>query len=200
MNSTAEILYSKLVKRKMYFRPFKWDFLIENDNALIQNISNNKYFKIHYEKYKKICQLYPSMSDINDYVNGCFINGDINIYDLKYEDISEKIHKWDKAKRSYLEYIETEIEEVKNYLKENDLVKSDLYKGSIPLIFSLYHSKKISKLTLAVIYCLNEKEFDLIKKSTKLKDKSIQKNLFYLELYKGYKLFKLLQFSQKSNT
>jgi hypothetical protein len=191
MNSTPEMLYSRLIYLNGYFKPFNWNYkVINNESYLLNNINNNKYY-LRYEKlYNLICKLYPSKKDITNFTNGFFIDNN-DIYKIDINNIDKSIARWTNLNKNYINNIKNDIETIKLVSKEKKVKIFDCI-NEFPVIYKLYKKDIISNITLGYAYYKNDIELEKLKLETKVKERSIKKNIYYLEVYKSYKILRLL--------
>ena len=187
--------YSKLIYTQNYFTPFKWKYIIPD--GLLKGIDKNKIYVRNEKFYDYICGLYYK-DDIDSLINGYFLfSKDYN--DLKFENFSKYIYKWNFLKRNYKKIIKKDsilLPEVINNKKEsNEQNKEnkeiDLFRIEESKYFELYHNSRINGLTLAYIFLLNLDVLNLIKKESK-ETKSMIKLENYKILFRNIQLLKLL--------
>lgn len=197
MKSKPEILFSKLLYRKIFFEEFNWIYLF-HDSVPLKNINNNKYYQKYKKVYSYICDKYPLQTDINNFVNGFFLNNN-NIYKINFSEISSIMTKWNYLERNYKLIIKADSIKLKEYLLENNLNldKILVYKDTVPIIYTIYKKGIISKLTLGYIYYSNKEQLKQVINDSLEQNKSIEKSLFLSEVYKSYKIFKLIMLQKR---
>jgi hypothetical protein len=192
-------LFSMLLYRKNFFKKYNWEnSFIDNVHINYNNLSNNKYFNKYKKIYSTICKRFPLDKDLIKFANGFFINNS-NIYNIDISKVNSIIIKWDYLERNYLKIIESDCYKLKDYLKSKNLIYKQIFiaSESIPDIYTIYKNKIISSITLAYLYYKNEEELKKIIEDSKVQSKNLEKNIFYSELYKSYKILKLLMLQKR---
>jgi len=188
-----EIIFSKLVYRRNFFKEFNWNYNF-NDSLPLKNINNNKYFIRYFNIYNKISENYPLTRDINYFVNGFFLKNS-NIYKIDLSEINSIIIKWNYLCRNCNFIIKKDYENLKEKnIKYNEIF---IYNDVVPSIYKLYNDKIISFLSLGYLYYSNKEELNKIISNSKNKNRSLQLSIFYSDVFKSYKVIKLIKLQKE---